>query len=328
MNPIRQRSTSTPASTPEEAEAIADKLAAQFAAGNARDPKKVEMAYRDSGHSILAKNGSSKFTFSKKKDSTAQVCQQNIKLADDLNLCITEILDTRTQRMISSNPLLVASSDFLQTNDMASRVLAQIVMRKEVKAVFDELLGPKGNSFFLRPATDYLHDDECSGSIPYSQNICFMGLAKRLFNCGEILVGIKERDKKPVINPKHKIMIDKHINWRTTELVVMSSKLHSNSSDSPVADAIAEARTWAIAEAKKHKEANEDAGADTDASNSTIAAILSVLKDQQKEIQELKEMVAKSASAKAAPLEAGGAGAGAAVGLVDSGQLRRQRIDH
>jgi hypothetical protein len=35
--------------------------------------------------------------------------------------------------MISSNPLLVASSDYLQTNEMASRVLAQVVMRKELK---------------------------------------------------------------------------------------------------------------------------------------------------------------------------------------------------
>jgi hypothetical protein len=33
-------------------------------------------------------------------------------------------------------------------------------MRKELKAVFDELLGAGGNSFTLRPATDYLQPDE------------------------------------------------------------------------------------------------------------------------------------------------------------------------
>jgi hypothetical protein len=36
------------------------------------------------------------------------------------------ILDARTQKMISSNPYLIAASDYMQTNAMASRVLSQV----------------------------------------------------------------------------------------------------------------------------------------------------------------------------------------------------------
>ena len=145
----------------------------------------------------------------------------HLAFAADMNLCITEILDTRTQRMISSNPLLVASSDYLQTNEMASRVLAQVVVRKELKNVFDELLGPAGNSLYLRPAMDYLHDNEYDSVFPHTQCTCFMGLSRRTFLKGEILVGYKERDKKPVVNPKDKLLVDKRIKWTTTELIVM-----------------------------------------------------------------------------------------------------------
>jgi hypothetical protein len=42
------------------------------------------------------------------------------------NLVITEILDARTQKMIQSNPFLIAASDYMQTNEMASRVLSQV----------------------------------------------------------------------------------------------------------------------------------------------------------------------------------------------------------
>jgi hypothetical protein len=61
-------------------------------------------------------------------------------------------------------------------------------------------------SFFLRPASYYLHADEMSIVFPHTQIISFMGLAKRIFTKGEILVGIKERDKQPVINPKVKTL--------------------------------------------------------------------------------------------------------------------------
>jgi hypothetical protein len=148
-----------------------------------------------------------------------------IELGADMNLCITEILDTRTQRMISSNALLVASADYLQTNEMASRVLAQVVVRKELKFVFDELLGAKGNSLYLRPATSYLHLNEYKETPPYTECVCFMGLAKRAFSRGEILMGIKQGGKKPVINPKDKLLVDTDIDWRSTELIIMQQSV-------------------------------------------------------------------------------------------------------
>ena len=44
----------------------------------------------------------------------------------DRNLCVTEILDARTQKMIQSSALLLDASDYMQTNEMASKVLAQV----------------------------------------------------------------------------------------------------------------------------------------------------------------------------------------------------------
>jgi hypothetical protein len=48
------------------------------------------------------------------------------QLAEHPNLCITEILDVRTQKMIQSSPYLLGASDYMQTNEMASKVLSQV----------------------------------------------------------------------------------------------------------------------------------------------------------------------------------------------------------
>jgi hypothetical protein len=62
-----------------------------------------------------------------KKQSTVQEgANGELLFTGKQNLCITEILDARTQTMIQSNPFLIAASDYMQTNEMASRVLSQV----------------------------------------------------------------------------------------------------------------------------------------------------------------------------------------------------------
>ena len=55
---------------------------------------------------------------------------------------VTEILDPRTQQTIQSNEEMRAVSDFLQSNDMVSKILAMICEDRSVKNLLDELLTP------------------------------------------------------------------------------------------------------------------------------------------------------------------------------------------
>jgi hypothetical protein len=57
---------------------------------------------------------------------------------------ICEILDPRTQKTIMSNALVQRASDFLQTNQLVSQILAMISENRSVKNILGELLGSKG----------------------------------------------------------------------------------------------------------------------------------------------------------------------------------------
>ena len=56
-----------------------------------------------------------------------------------------------------------------------------ILEKREFKVVLDELLGPRGNSLFLRPALDYLVDAD--------EEVPFLVLSRRLRTEGAILLG-------------------------------------------------------------------------------------------------------------------------------------------
>ena len=123
---------------------------------------------------------------------------------------VTEILDPRTQQTIQSNEEMRAVSDFLQSNDMVSKILAMICEDRSVKNLLDELLTPRGSSMACVPASRYCRPGE---------RLSFFEMACRCQEYGEILIGYLEEDhasrgeahagrrfKPPFINPVNKKM--------------------------------------------------------------------------------------------------------------------------
>jgi hypothetical protein len=121
---------------------------------------------------------------------------------------VTEILDPRTQQTIQSNEEMRAVSDFLQSNDMVSKILAMVCEDRSVKNLLDELLTPRGSSMACVPASRYCRPGE---------RLSFFEMACRCQEYGEILIGYLEEDrasrgeahagrrfKAPFINPVNK----------------------------------------------------------------------------------------------------------------------------
>lgn len=121
---------------------------------------------------------------------------------------VTEILDPRTQQTIQSNEEMRAVSDFLQSNDMVSKILAMVCEDRSVKSLLDELLTPRGSSMACVPASRYCRPGE---------RLSFFEMACRCQEYGEILIGYLEEDrasrgeahagrrfKAPFINPVNK----------------------------------------------------------------------------------------------------------------------------
>ena len=120
---------------------------------------------------------------------------------------VTEILDPRTQQTIQQNAEMRAVSDFLQSNDMVSKILAMVCEDRTVKEILDEMLAPRGASMACVPASRYAAPGE---------KLSFFDMACRCQEYGEILIGYLEDDddagdahsgrnfKPPSINPVNK----------------------------------------------------------------------------------------------------------------------------
>jgi hypothetical protein len=116
---------------------------------------------------------------------------------------VCEILDPKTQQTILGNPEMRAVSDFLQSNDMVSKILAMVCEDRTVKLILDEMLAPDGASMACVPASKYCTPGE---EISYFEVAC-----RAQEEYGEILLGYIEPDetestgyKAPLINSKEK----------------------------------------------------------------------------------------------------------------------------
>ncbi|POM75264.1 Ion channel, partial [Phytophthora palmivora] len=69
--------------------------------------------------------------------------------------CISEILDPRTQRTISTSATILKLSEFIQSNELVSCILAMISESRDVRVILDELLGPQGAYFEVEPSSRY-----------------------------------------------------------------------------------------------------------------------------------------------------------------------------
>merc|ERR1711871_202469 len=124
--------------------------------------------------------------------------------------CICEILDSRTQKTIASNKTVAMSSDFVQSNEMISQILAMISENRAVKHILDELLGAEGSDLCVYESARYAEPHEL---------VSYFTLAKRAQSFGEVLCGYQTvQDGTTIINPRDKATLK---TWGDTSLVIL-----------------------------------------------------------------------------------------------------------
>lgn len=126
-------------------------------------------------------------------------------------LSVCEVLDHRTRFTIESSRSLNQASDFVQSNEFVSRVLAMVAERREVKSVLDCLLGSTGSSLCVNSPVRYAHEHE---------RLSYYSMAMRVQGYKEILCGYKKHGQPPELNPKNK---EELMVWDDVELIVLSA---------------------------------------------------------------------------------------------------------
>ncbi|KAG6969574.1 hypothetical protein JG687_00003143 [Phytophthora cactorum] len=127
--------------------------------------------------------------------------------------CISEILDPRTQRTISTSATILTLSEFIQSNELVSCILAMISESRDVRVILDELLGPQGAFFEVESSARYCE--------PYEQ-VSFWQLAKRAMVQGDILCGYQVRGaEETVLNPGSKHLPQ---SWGDMDMIVIRNE--------------------------------------------------------------------------------------------------------
>ncbi|KAG7398989.1 hypothetical protein PHYBOEH_009982 [Phytophthora boehmeriae] len=124
--------------------------------------------------------------------------------------CISEILDPRTQRTISTSATILKLSEFIQSNEIVSCILAMISENRDVRVILDELLGPKGAYVEVEPSSRYCAPLE---------KVSFWQLAKRAISRGDVLCGFQVRGaEETLLNPEGK---DQPRVWGSVDMIVL-----------------------------------------------------------------------------------------------------------
>ncbi|KAF4321991.1 hypothetical protein BBO99_00003280 [Phytophthora kernoviae] len=124
--------------------------------------------------------------------------------------CISEILDPRTQRTISTSVTILKLSEFIQSNELVSCILAMISENRDVRVILDELLGPQGAYVEVEPSSRYCEPFE---------KVSFWQLSKRAVSHGDVLCGFQVRGiEETVLNPEGK---DQPRIWSNVDVIVL-----------------------------------------------------------------------------------------------------------
>ncbi|KAF4138283.1 Castor and Pollux of voltage-gated ion channel [Phytophthora infestans] len=127
--------------------------------------------------------------------------------------CISEILDPRTQRTISTSATILTLSEFIQSNELVSCILAMISESRDVRVILDELLGPQGAFFEVESSARYCEPNE---------QVSFWQLAKRAMAQGDILCGYQVRGvEETVLNPGSKHLLQ---SWEEMDMIVIRNE--------------------------------------------------------------------------------------------------------
>jgi len=151
---------------------------------------------------------------------------------------LVETLDSRTQDCIMSSQPLQAIADFVQSNEMVSRVLAMVSENRSVNMILSELLGGTGAGFELKLADRYLNTP--------SEQLTFLQFSKRMLEYNEILVGYQlfpsSVDDNTVMNPRDKLFSK---DWQGVLLITLSGEpFHPHLHDGGDGGARGKAQNW------------------------------------------------------------------------------------
>jgi len=112
-------------------------------------------------------------------------------------------------------------SEFVQSNEMVSRVIAMVSEDRSVNAILEELLGGDGCGIQLKDPTPYMHPNE---------ELSFLQLSKRVHQYDMVCLGYRESEdgdpehQQTVINPRDK---NTARSWAEATLIVLTgSPMH------------------------------------------------------------------------------------------------------
>ncbi len=86
------------------------------------------------------------------------------------------------------------NTEVLVTPLIASHVLAQVALRRELNVIYEELFGPGGAEIFFRPVSDYGIE---------AQRTDFGKLKAMAARRGEIALGVRSKNRGIALNPAH-----------------------------------------------------------------------------------------------------------------------------
>jgi len=142
---------------------------------------------------------------------------------------VVEILDPRTQRTVRESHKVNGAADFIQSNELISKMMAMISEDPHVKGILDSLMGASGTQLAIQPAEDYVSPDveacflELSREITLSRQETLVGFAMPTVPGSRTLPTLE-------INPQDKMARQR---WRGYSLVLITTdeKLATTAAD-------------------------------------------------------------------------------------------------
>ena len=139
----------------------------------------------------------------------------------DSSTMVVEILDPRTQRTVNEANDVFSASDFIQSNEIISKIMAMISEEQAVKKILDQLMGATGTHLTLIPASELLGANQEASFWELSRECV---LAHHCTLCGYVepgapaLNGTAAAASSCVINPPEK---DLRRSWYGVQLVLI-----------------------------------------------------------------------------------------------------------
>lgn len=133
---------------------------------------------------------------------------------DDVDDCsiICEILDSRTSAVARVNSSIAAQAEYVLSHGICAKILAMVAMRREVKAILDELLTDDGHSPMVFPAS------KLDGVTGDPGRTSFAALARVAMDEHVLLLGYQKIvEGQLILNPQKK---DVESLWSKHDLLV------------------------------------------------------------------------------------------------------------